>query len=110
MGVQRKIFRLQMLGRFVEGVVIEEDRTEDRALGVDVLGHAPDAGIDSGHDVEVSARHRKSFPPVNAQYRDGKRVRNYFLGTLTQRVCHEANEKGIQLKVARLSCFPPECR
>ncbi len=51
MGVERKVFRAQMLGGIVVGVIVEQDGAEDGALGFDVRRHASDGGVDGGHDV-----------------------------------------------------------
>ena len=51
MGVEREIFGAQMLGGVVESAIVEQDGAEDGALGFDVCRHAPDGGVDGGHNV-----------------------------------------------------------
>jgi hypothetical protein len=64
-GVDGKIFGLEVFGGVVEGVVIEENGAENGAFGFDVGRHASDGGFESGHDVEVSTLHRNLSPPVD---------------------------------------------
>ncbi len=49
--VNGKIFRLKMLGCIVEGVIVEQHRAQDGALGFNVCRQPPDAGFHSSHDV-----------------------------------------------------------
>ena len=49
--VDGKVFGLQVLGGVVEGMIIEQDRAEDGALGFNVRRETADGGFESGHDV-----------------------------------------------------------
>ncbi len=47
--VDGKVFRLKMLGRIVEGMIVEQNRAQDGALGFNVSRHTPDGVLYSGH-------------------------------------------------------------
>src|SRR5260221_1382569 len=62
--VDGKVFGLQVLAGVVESVIVEQYSAQDGALGFNVRRQTADGGFESGHDVLMSAFHRKLFSPL----------------------------------------------
>ena len=64
MGIERKIFWLQMFSRLVISQVVEQDCTEDGTLGLNICRQRLRGNVISGRQLNFAGKFGESFRPA----------------------------------------------